>query len=144
MGDVRDQMLAAIASRFDSPGDLASAHFDNQLFGENHPDGWVLTAEDVKRIDRAALVKFWQTFYKPNRAILAVAGDVEPRKLRAQIEKAFRGWAKGNVPARPNWKIPPLGGTRMLLVDRPDLTQATIVMGHGGIATPTRAGTRRR
>ena len=133
MGDVRDQMLAAIASRFDSPGDLASAHFDNQLFGENHPDGWILTADDVKRIDRAALVKFWQTFYKPNRAILAVAGDVETGKLRAQIEKAFRGWAKGNVPARPNWKIPPLGGTRMLLVDKPDLTQATIVMGHAGI-----------
>ncbi|HVT07625.1 MAG TPA: pitrilysin family protein [Polyangia bacterium] len=133
MADVRDQMLAAVASRFDSPGDLASAHFDNQLFGENHPDGWIMTAEDVKRIDRVALVKFWQTFYKPNRAILAVAGDVETSKLRAEIEKAFRGWAKGSAPARPNWKIPPLGGTRMLLVDKPDLTQATIVMGHAGI-----------
>jgi zinc protease len=133
MGDVRDQMLAAIASRFDNPGELASAHFDNQLFGENHPDGWILTADDVKKIDRPALLKFWQTFYKPNRSILAVAGDVDAGKLRAQIEKTFRGWAKGAVPARPNWKIPPLGGTRMLLVDKPDLTQATIVMGHAGI-----------
>lgn len=133
MGDVRDQMLAALASRFDNPGELASAHFDNQLFGENHPDGWILTAEDVKKIDRAALLKFWQTFYKPNRALLAVAGDVDAGKLRAQIEKAFRGWARGDVPARPAWKIPPLNGTRMLLVDKPDLTQATIVLGHAGI-----------
>jgi len=133
MGDVRDQMLAAVASRFDSPGELAMAHFENQLFGEDHPDGWILTADDVRKIDRAALLKFWQTFYKPNRAILAVAGDVDAAKLRPQIEKAFRGWARGTSPARPDWKIPPLGGTRMLLVDRPDLTQATIVLGHGGI-----------
>ena len=53
MGDVRDQMLAAIAARYDSPGELASEHFDNLLFGENHPDGWVLTPEDVSKIDRA-------------------------------------------------------------------------------------------
>ena len=133
MGDVRDQMLAAIASRFDSPGELASAHFDNQLFGEDHPNGWILTAEDVKKIDRAALVKFWEAFYKPNRAILAVAGDVDARQLRAQIEKSFRGWARGDTPPRPAWKIPPVTGTRMLLVDKPDLTQATIVLGHAGI-----------
>jgi zinc protease len=133
MGDVRDQMLAGVASRFDSPGELASAHFDNQLFGEDHPDGWVLTADDVKRIDRAALLKFWRTFYRPNHAILAVAGDVDAGKLRAQVEKVFHGWARGPVPARPTWTIPPVAGTRILLVDKPDLTQATIVLGHAGI-----------
>lgn len=133
MGDVRDQMLAAVASRYDNPGELAEAHFDNQLFGENHPNGWVLTADDVRKIDRARLEKFWKTFYHPGRAILAVAGDVEVAKLKPQIEKAFGGWAKGNPPARPGWTVPPMTGTRMLLVDRPDLTQATIMLGHGGI-----------
>ncbi len=133
MGDVRDQMLASVASRFDSPYELASAHFDNQLFGEHHPNGWVLTAEDVRKIDRARLEKFWKTFYHPNHAILAVAGDVDLTRLRPQIEKAFRGWARAQSPARPGWTVPPMTGTRMLLVDRPDLTQTTIVLGHGGI-----------
>ncbi|HLK91323.1 MAG TPA: pitrilysin family protein [Polyangia bacterium] len=133
MADVRDQMLAAVASRYDSPGELASAHFDNQLFGESHPNGWVLTADDVHKIDRAKLEKFWKTFYRPAHAILAVAGDVDLARLKPQIEKTFRGWAKGSAPARPGWTIPPLAGTRMLLVDRPDLTQATVVLGHAGI-----------
>jgi zinc protease len=133
MGDVRDQMLAAVASRYDSPGELAEAHFDNQLFGENHPNGWVLTAADVRKIDRAKLEKFWRTFYHPNHAILAVAGDVDATRLRAQLEKAFHGWARANTPPRPGWTIPPATGTRILLVDRPDLTQATIVLGHAGI-----------
>jgi zinc protease len=133
MGDVRDQMLAAVASRFDSPYELASAHFDNQLFGDNHPNGWVLTAEDVRKIDRARLEKFWKTFYHPNHAILAVAGDVDLGRLRPQIEKAFRGWARAQGPVRPGWTVPLMTGTRMLLVDRPDLTQSTVILGHGGI-----------
>jgi zinc protease len=133
MTDVRDQMLAALASRYDNPSELAAAHFDNQLFGEKHPDGWVLTPEGVRKIGRPQLEKFWKTFYRPNRAILAVAGDVDVARLRPQIEKAFRGWTRSEVAARPAWKIPALEGTRILLVDRPDLTQATLLLGHAGI-----------
>jgi zinc protease len=133
MGEVRDEMLAAIAALFDNPHELANAHFANQLFGENHPDGWVLAPDDVRKITRARLETFWKTFYRPNRAMLAVAGDVDPAKLRAGIDKAFGGWARATVPPRPAWTIPELAGTRILLVDRPDSTQATIVLGHKGI-----------
>jgi len=133
MGEVRDEMLASIAARFDNPHELANAHFDNLLFGEKHPEGWVLSADDVGKITRARLETFWKTFYRPNRAILAVAGDVDVSKLRGGIEKAFGGWARGTVPARPGWTVPKLEGTRILLVDRPDSTQATMVFGHEGI-----------
>ena len=133
MAEVRDQMLAGIAARFDSPHELSMAHFSNLLFGEKNPEGWVLTAEDVNRLTRSQLETFWRTFYRPNRAILAVAGDVDISRLRAAIEKAFGGWARAKVPARPGWTVPPVTGTRILLVDREDLTQATMVLGHQGI-----------
>jgi zinc protease len=133
MGEVRDQLLASVASRYDSPYELGAAHFDNQLFGEKHPEGWVLTAEDVRKITRPGLEAFWRTFYKPNRAILAVAGDIDVGKLRAGVEKAFGGWARGSVPSRAGWTVAPLQATRILLVDRPDLTQSTLVIGHQGI-----------
>ena len=127
MGEVRDEMLAAVAARFDNPHELANAHFDNLLFGEKHPDGWVLTAEDVRKITRARLETFWKTFYRPNRAILAVAGDVDAAKLRAGIEKAFGGWARGDGPAATGLvRSRRSPATRILLVDRPDSTQATI------------------
>jgi zinc protease len=133
MGEVRDQMLAAVAARFDNPHELAMAHFADLLFGDKNPEGWVLTAEDVKKVTRAHLETFWRTFYRPNRAILAVAGDVDVARLRATIDKTFGGWARGNLPARPGWTVPPVTATRILLVDRSDLTQATMVLGHQGI-----------
>ncbi len=133
MGEVRDQVLAALAARYDNPHELASEHFDNLLFGEKNPDGWVLMPEDVQKISRADLVAFWKTYYRPNNAILAIAGDVDPAKLRAELEKAFGGWEKADVPVRAEPKVPTVKATRILLVDRPDLTQATLMFGHPGI-----------
>jgi zinc protease len=133
MGEVRDQLLASLAARYDNPHVLAGEHFDNLLFGEKNPRGWVLTPEDVQKITRARLVAFWKTYYRPNNAILAVAGDVDPARLRGQLEKAFGGWARGEVPARPAFKMAALKTTRVLLVDKPDLTQATILLGHRGL-----------
>jgi zinc protease len=133
MGEEREQLLAGIASRFDNPYELAEAHFDNQLYGEKNPHGWVLEAEDVKKITRANLVAFWKAFYRPNNALLAVAGDVDPARLRGDLEKAFGKWQKAEVPARPAFKMAALKSTRVLIVDKPDLTQATIMLGHRGL-----------
>jgi zinc protease len=130
MGEVRDEMQAAVAARFDNPHELANAHFENQLFGEQNPAGWVLTAEDVRKITRADLEQFWKTFYRPNRAILAVAGDVDAAKLRAGIEKAFGGWARGDV-AAPAYAAPPaLNGRHVYFVQRPNSIQSSIAVGN--------------
>jgi zinc protease len=133
MPEVRDQLLAAIASRYDNPHALANLHFEHRLFGDKHPDGWVLMPEDVRKITRADLEKFWKTYIRPNRAVLAIAGDVDVARVRADVAKVFGPWARATVPFRPAWRLPPLDATRVLLVDRPDLTQATMVFGHAGI-----------
>ena len=102
MGEVRDQVLAALAGRYDNPHELASEHLDNLLFGEKNPDGWVLMPEDVQKISRADLVTFWKTYYRPNNAILAIAGDVDP----AQAARA--SWRRRSVAGkRPTCRCAP-------------------------------------
>jgi zinc protease len=133
MAEEREQMLAAVAARFDNPFELGQAHFDNQLYGEKNPHGWVLEADDVQKITRDQLVAFWKAFYRPNNALLAVAGDVEPARLRADLERTFGKWQKAEVPARPAFKMAALKSTRVLIVDKPDLTQTTILLGHRGL-----------
>jgi zinc protease len=133
MGEEREQLLAALAARFDNPYELAEAHFENQLYGEKNPHGWVLEPEDVQKITRDALVAFWKTYYRPNNALLAVAGDVDPARLRGELEKTFGKWQKAEVPARPAFKMAALKSTRVLIVDKPDLTQTTILLGHRGL-----------
>ncbi len=52
IADAIDGVGASLAARADDPHQLAAQHFDNLLFGEEHPDGWVLTEELVMAISR--------------------------------------------------------------------------------------------
>lgn len=131
--EVRDQLLAALASRSDDPHRLAAEHFDNMLFGESHPDGWVLNPPDVEALRREHLVAFWRTYYRPRNAILAIAGDVDLAAMKRAVAKAFAGWDDAPVPARRSFSIPEVRGTRVRVVNKPDLTQATMMFGHAGI-----------
>jgi zinc protease len=133
MPEIRDQVMANLAARIDDPHQLAAEHFDNLFFGEGHPDGWVLAPEHVRAITRDRLVEFWKTFYRPNNAMLAVAGDVDVAALKATIARAFAAWKPAPIPARPAFQIPVAHGMRAILVDKPDLSQTTMMFGHVGI-----------
>ena len=133
MSEIRDQALANLAALVDDPHLLAAEHFDNLLFGEAHPDGWVLSVENVRAITRKRLREFWKTFYRPNNAILAVAGDVDVAALEGAIRRAFDGWKPAPIPPRPAFEIPAARGMRAVLVDKPDLTQTTLMFGHAGV-----------
>ena len=133
MAEVRDETLAELAARLDDPHQIAGEAFDHMVFGDQHPDGWVQTPADVKRLTRADLVAFWRRFYRPNNAVLAIAGDVDMSSLRRRLQRAFGGWSRGVVPVRVVPPVPPAPPTHVLLVDKPELTQATLMFGHPGI-----------
>jgi zinc protease len=132
MPEIRDQSLAALAARNDDSHLLAAEHFNNMFFGEQHPDGWVLTDHQVRTIQRTTLRNFWKTFYRPNNAILAVAGDFDVARMKAAVARVFGKWAAAPIPRRPVFQIPRSSGARVLLVDKSDLTQATLMLGHLG------------
>jgi zinc protease len=133
MAEVRDALTGAIKQRYDDPRALGEAHFDNLLFGEDHPDGWVAMPEDVERIGRQDLTRFWRTFYRPSNSLLVVAGDVDLEGLRAEIQRRLGPWPDAAVPARVEPRLPEHHGARYVLVDKEDLTQATLIFGHAGL-----------
>jgi zinc protease len=59
---------------------------------------------------------------------------VDAKRLRAELERRLGGWRAAPVPARPTFQVPAGKGTRLLLVDKEDLTQSTVVFGHPGIS----------
>jgi zinc protease len=133
IAEVRDQLLASLAARSDDPHLLAADQLDNMIFGEAHPDGWFLLPRHVRAITRDKIESFWRAFYRPNNAVLAIAGAFDPVKMRLAVRSAFSGWVAAPVPARPRFQIPPSPPTRVVVIDKPDLTQATLMFGHAGI-----------
>ena len=96
----------AIAARFDNPHELAMAHFANLLFGEKNPEGWVLTAEDVKQDHPRAPGDVLADVLPANRAILAVAGDVDVSPARDDRQGVRRLGARQRSRRAPAGRCP--------------------------------------
>lgn len=134
MTKVRDQLLAEVRQRLDDAGQLAGAHFQNLLWGEEHVRGWVSSEQSIAAIGRDDLVAWHKTWFSPTNAMLTVAGDVDVPKLKKDLEKAFAGWQKKKTPPRPTYGEPKLDRVKVRLVDKPKQTQTHIRIGHYGIA----------
>ena len=134
MKEIRDQLITAVRQRRDDAASLAQAHFENELWGDANVRGWPMTVKSLEAIGRKDLVDWHKTWFKPNNAVLAIAGDVDTAALKTQLEKSFRGWRKGKLPEQVSYEEPKLAGIRVRLVDKPDQTQSQILIGHLGIS----------
>src|SRR5579872_432404 len=59
---------------------------------------------DFKDLDAAKIddvQKFYEQYYAPNNAVLAIVGDVQPEEIFAKVEKYFAAIPARNVPPRP-------------------------------------------
>jgi predicted Zn-dependent peptidase len=64
---------------------------------------------DLRDIEAAKLDEvrqFFKTYYAPNNAVLAIAGDVNPDAVRAMVEKYFGDIPLQSVPERPDVSEP--------------------------------------
>ena len=66
------------------------------------------TKESIQDADRARLADFYDTWYRPERMILVMAGDFDPDTALPLIRKEFEGMA-ARAPARPD---PDMGEVR--------------------------------
>jgi predicted Zn-dependent peptidase len=74
------------------------------LFPPEHPyhHPTIGSMEDLDAASLEDVASFFRTYYAPNNAVLAIAGDADPAQARAWVERYF-----GQIAPYP--KIPPLG-----------------------------------
>jgi predicted Zn-dependent peptidase len=132
-----DKLLAQSIDGVKAAKDQAEAvifnYYDGYLFGSHpyaRPGGDELT---LKKIQRDAIVKFYQTYYVPSNTILAVAGEFNAAELKKKLEDAFGAWPAKTAPAVSIPATAAVKGKRLLLVDKPDATQTYFAIGNVGI-----------
>jgi zinc protease len=127
-----EKILAAIQSAEDEPGEVAQKEFQKALFPTSpygHPvEG---TKESIPRFTREALVRFYQTYYHPNNAILTIVGDITAEEVKARFLPRLAKWPMGEIP-----KVPFITTfakeQKTVKIDRA-ITQANIIIGHAGV-----------
>jgi zinc protease len=133
LGKVKQLMIGNVRNRLDDANLLAAVHVQNLLWGNEHVRGWINSEASVNALRRDDLVAWHKTWYAPNNALLVVAGDVDSKKLKQDLERAFAPWKQAKLPPSPAYKEPGLSGIRIRLVDKPDQTQTHIRVAQFGI-----------
>ncbi|MCE2395800.1 insulinase family protein [Candidatus Poribacteria bacterium] len=126
------QHRSGIARRNDNPGGITRREFSKLIYGADSPYARTTEYDTINSITRDDLVAFYQKFFRPNNIILGVLGDFDSETMLTKIQEAFKGWepAEIDLPEKP--KIPEMYGKRVALVNKDDVNQTNIRMGHIG------------
>jgi len=91
------------------------------------------TIESVRKLTRDQVVRFHHDHYRPDAALVAVVGDVTPDGIRQALLRRLGGWTPPTqaVPVIP--EAPSAPPVTSETITRPDLTQATVLLGRPGI-----------
>jgi predicted Zn-dependent peptidase len=129
----KGQQLQEIERRNDRTDEIESREWNRLLRGERHFTSIYSTKASISSLTREDLVAFHKKYYGPGNFIVAVSGDFQTADMKARLEKAMEGWtdagvARAQVP-KPDYV--PVPGVYM--VDKPDVNQARVSIGHLGI-----------
>jgi len=101
------------------------------LYGKDHPySGAFLTSgteATVSKMTREDLVKFHETWFKPNNATLLIVGDTTLAEITPKLEKLFASWKSGEVPKQTIPSVPQPEKDVIYLLDRPGSGQSLIL-----------------
>ena len=120
---------AGLMQQRTSPAFLASERLNRVMYGD-HPAGRVSpTPAALDALTRDALVEFHKAHYVPDRAVLAVSGDVTMAQAKQKAEAAFAAWKKSGVAIAAQTEPAPLTGPSISLVARPNSVQTSLRIG---------------
>ena len=113
-----------------APYGMASIEIDKMLYPEGHPYRWPTIGymEDLTAASYDDVVDFFRKYYQPGNASLVIAGDIDPVKTRAAVEKWFGDVKPGPGPVPPIDYAPAMltGVSRKTIEDRVQLPRLYI------------------
>lgn len=120
---------AGLMQQRTQPGFLAAERLNKVLYGD-HPLARVSpTPASLDALTRDALVAFHKAHYVPDRAVLAVSGDITMEQAKAKAEAAFGAWKKSGAALAAQTEAAPLSGPSVSLVVRPNSVQTSLRVG---------------
>jgi zinc protease len=131
---LRDLQLNSIKREGTQPFSMAMRALPKYLFGNGHAYSNPLTGsgyvETVNAITREDIVKFYDTWFKPNNATIIVVGDVEMKDLVNGLEKRFDKWKKGEIPKKNLAAATNAKTNTLYVIDKPESQQSVIMVGY--------------
>ena len=110
------------------PRFLVAERYAQAIYGD-HPASRVFpSVEAIDKVTREAMIAFHRAHYVPDKAIVAVVGDITFAKAKEKIESALGAWKNSPLTLPPVKDPAPLKEAKVYLVDRPNSVQTSLVI----------------
>jgi zinc protease len=127
---LQKQTIAGIQREKTQPVQMGLRVLPKLLYGGDHAYSTPLTGsgteETVAKMKRDDMIKFYQTWIKPNIATMIVVGDITMNDLKPRLEKLFSGWKAGEVPKKNLATVVLPAKSSVYIVDKPGAQQSII------------------
>ena len=125
------QTLAAILRGKAEPTIVANQLIVRAAFGAQHPYGTPSSGTEASlgKLTRADLVRFHESWFKPNNATLVVVGDTTLAEITPKLEKLLAGWKRGEVSKKNVPAVAHQEKSVIYLVDKPGAQQSVVLAG---------------
>ena len=131
-------VLEEIDMAEDTPEDLVHEMLMLAHFGDQPVSRPILgTADSVKALTREQVLDYWRRMYRPENAVLAVAGSYDWNAIVGLAQEFLGSWEKGRF-LRPEFHTNLVEPT--FLRREKDIEQANICLGFPGLATGDEMG----
>jgi zinc protease len=127
---LQQDRMATIQREKSVPQLMALRVLPTLLYGKGHAYALPFTGSGteaaVQRMTRNDLLRYHQTWFKPNNATLLIVGDTTLGEIKPLLEKALAGWKPGEVPKKNVVQVNQPEKTVVYLMDRPGSLQSVI------------------
>lgn len=132
------QRVDQVKASKDSAAGVIGNYYNAYLFG-SHPYARPSFGDEksIAALNRTDVAGFYAAQYVPANTVIAAVGDFAAGDMEKTLTDRFGAWAgtAGKAPAPVKLvAAPPATGKKLLLVDKPDLTQTYFMIGNVGIA----------
>lgn len=123
---VKKQYMSALEFISSDPNQICDRISKALVYGNQFPEGEMITLETIERITIDDLNKFYNTYFAPNVTRLSIVGNITVAEAKANVQKYFGNWKSKEVP-KGDYVVPqPPKETKVAMFSKDGAVQSSI------------------
>lgn len=124
----KNKMIDGLKSQEKSVSAVASNLRSALIYGKDHPKGEFTTIEKVENLTLNDVKEFYENYFNPKNAYLAVVGDVKQNQVEALVREHLSDWKQNPVPSVVYSTPNDVQFTQVNFIDMPNAVQSEIAV----------------
>ena len=130
------QHRSGIARRNDQIAQIARREYNKLIYGADSPFARHTEYATIEAISRQDLINYHTAYFHPENIMMAIWGDFKKKDVIKKIKKLFGEWERGGIPVPPLPRVDYDFRSKVYYIEKTDVEQAYIRLGHiGGLTT---------